>query len=138
MTSFAFRLEPAASPRLAGAAALLHAAAAASPWLLGVRPEAAAGLSAVAALGLLSTLAALPGRHHALDAIAVDAGGWRARFAGTPDFVAAEPGKGSRVARHLAVVELWAGARRCTWLLPRGSLPPGSFRRLKARLRFSC
>lgn len=138
MTSFALRLEPGAAPRLAAVASLVHLAAAASPWLLGVPAAISAVLSAAALAGLASTLACVPGPHHAMSEVQVDAAGCRMRLAGSPEFVPAALGTGSRVLGPLAFVEVRTGARRHAWLLTRGSIPPGPFRRLKARIRFSC
>jgi hypothetical protein len=138
MTSFDLRLEPGPAPRLAAIAALVHFGAAASPWLLGVPAPLAAGLTAAALAGLASTLAGIPGRHHAVDALVADRHGWRVRLAGAADFVPATLGSRSRAIAGLAFVDVRTGSRRHAWLLGRGSLPAGPFRRLKARIRFSC
>jgi hypothetical protein len=137
MTSFDLRLEPAAVPRLAAIALLVHLGGAAFPWFLGVPPVLAAFLSIAALAGIASTLSSLPGRHHALAALVFDRAACRARLAGRADFVPATLGTGSRAFAGLAFVEVQAGSRRHAWLLPRGSLPPACFRRLKARIRFS-
>jgi len=138
MTSFDCRLEPRPQPRLAAAALVLHLGVAASPWLLGVPPPAAAVLSAVALAGLPSTLLGIPGPHHALAALIVDGTGCRVRLAAAHTDVAASFGAGSWAAAGFAVVDLRAGGRRYTWLVARGALAPAEFRRLKARVRLSC
>ena len=137
MTSFDLRLEPAAAPRLAALALLVHLGGAAFPWLLGVPPVLAACLSAAALAGIASTFSSFPGTHHALATLVFDRGGCRARLSGHEEFVPATVGKGSRAFAGLVLVKVQAGSRRLAWLVPRGSLPPGCFRRLKARIRFS-
>ena len=112
MTSFAVAIEPDESPRLAALALLLHLAAAASPWFARV---------------------AAP-----LAALAIDARGCRVRLRGQQDFLVAELGTGSRAYPWLVHVDIRAGGRRFGWLVAAGSLPPGQFRRLKARIRLSC
>jgi hypothetical protein len=138
MTSFDLRLEPAAAPRLAAVALLLHLGAAAFPWFVGVAPALAAVLSIVALAGVVSTLLGLPGRHHALAVLVFDRAGCRVRLAVRGEFIPATIGTGSRAFGGLAFVRIQAGSRRFAWLLPRGSLPPACFRRLKARIRCTC
>jgi hypothetical protein len=137
MTSFALRAEPRPATRLAAFAGLLHVGAAATPWLLGVRPAIALVLSFVALAGLASTLACLPGVHHRLAALTVDEAGVRVRERGAASFIPAKLGPGSRAYPGLVFADIRTGGRRCGWLLARGSLPPGDFRRLKARIRVS-
>jgi hypothetical protein len=138
MKSFDFRLEPRPAPRLAAVATLVHLGSAASPWLLGVPAWLAGGLSVAALAGLASTLASIPGRHHAVEALVVDGAGCRVRLAGGGAFVPAELGTRSRAIAGCALVEIRTGSRRYTWLLCRIGLPSAPFRRLKARVRFSC
>jgi hypothetical protein len=138
MTSFDIRIEPGPAPRLAAIAVIVHVAAAASPWLLGVPRAGAVALSLVALAALASTLSSLPGRHHALRALVVEGGLARARLAGATGFVPARLGAGSRAWGGLAFIDIRTGNRRCFWLLPRASLPPGRHRRLRARIRLSC
>lgn len=138
MTSFALRVEPPPAPRLAAVAALLHLGATTCPWLLGVPAALAAVLTIAAFAGSLSTLACIPGRRHRLAALALDERGLRARVAGTPEFVPATLGPASRAFAGLVFLQIRAGGRRHAWLLARGSLAPADFRRLKARIRFSC
>jgi hypothetical protein len=138
MKSFDFRLEPRPAPRFAAVATFVHLGAAASPWFLGVPAWLAAGLAVAALAGLGSTLASIPGRHHGLEALVFDRAGCRVRFSGAEALVPAELGAGSRAIAGLAFVEVRAGPRRFTWLLCRAGLPSGQFRRLKARVRFSC
>ncbi len=138
MTSFAVAIEPDATPRLAAAALLAHLAAAASPWLARVTPPLATALTLLALTGLALTVSRLPGRHAALSALSIDARGCRVRLRGQRDFLAAELGPGSRAYPCVVLADIRAGGRRFGWLLPAGSLPPGQFRRLKARIRLSC
>ena len=138
MTSFAVAIEPVAAPRLAAAALLFHLAAAASPWFARVTPLLAAAVTLFAIAALALTLDRLPGRHCGLASLAIDGRGCRARLRGRQDFLAAELGPGSRAYASLALVDIRAGGRRFGWLLGAGSLPPGQFRRLKARIRLSC
>lgn len=137
MRSFALRAEPPPAPRLAALAVLLHLGAAASPWILGVPPEIASVLSLAAVAGLASTLACLPGDHHRLAALVIDEAGVRVREGGAATFIPAKLGPGSRAYPGLVFADMRAGGRRRGWLLARSSLPPGEFRRLKARIRFS-
>lgn len=138
MTSFDVAVEPQATPRLAALALAVHAVAAASPWLAHVTPLAATVLSLLAAAGLVATLGRVPGPHCRLAAVAFDARGCRVRLAGTRAFLPARLGAGSRALPRLVSLELHADGRRLGWLLPRGSLPPGDFRRLRARIRMAC
>lgn len=138
MTSFALRAEPGPAPRLAAAAALFHLAAAAMPWLLGVPAAPAAALALAALAGFASTLACIPGRHHGLAALAIDAAGVRAREAAAASFVPAKLGPRSRAFAGLVLVDVRTGTGRYAWFLTRRELPAGDFRRLRARIRFSC
>ena len=138
MTSFDVAIEPIALPRVAAAALLVHLAAAAIPWFARVTPPLAAALTLIAVAGLALTLGRLPGRHCGLASLAIDVHGCRVKLRGRQDFFAAELGPGSRAYASLALVDIRAGDRRFGWLLPAGSLPPGQFRRLKARIRLSC
>jgi hypothetical protein len=139
MTSFAVAIEPAASPRLAAAALLVHFVAATAPWLARVDAPLAALLSIAAIAGFVLTVCRLPGRHCSLSALALDAGGYcRARLSPSGDWLCAKLGAGSRAYPSLAIVDIRAGGRRYGWVLPRAVLPPGDFRRLKARIRLSC
>jgi hypothetical protein len=138
MTSFDCRLEPLPGPRLAVAALMFHAGIAASPWLLGVPDYAAALLSAVALLGLPSTLSCLPGPHHSVVAIALEGGHCRVWLARRPEPLRATLGAGSRALAGLVFLDLRTASGRHAWLLTRSCLPPGLFRRLKARVRLSC
>jgi hypothetical protein len=138
MTSFAVAIEPAPVPRLAALALLLHLAAAATPWLARCQPLAAAPLSLLAIAGLFATLARIPGAHCALRAVAIDATGCRALLARQRTFRPAVFAAGTRALPALVVVDLAVDGRRRGWLLPRSSLPPDAFRRLKARIRLSC
>jgi hypothetical protein len=135
MRSFDLAVEPTASPRLAAAAALFHATAAVLPWIARVPAPVAAGLSLLALLGLSMTVARLPGRHAALAALRLTAGGCRVRLRSKPGWQRAEFTSRSRAYADVVVVELRAGGRRCGWLLTRNCLPSNAFRRLKARLR---
>ena len=139
MTSFAATIEPAASPRLTAAALLVHALAAAAPWLARVDAPLAAMLSLAASGGFALSIRRLPGRHCPLSAIDLNAdGSCRARLAPAADWLHAELGPGSRAYPSLAVVDIRAGGRRYGWVLPRAALSPNEFRRLKARIRLSC
>ena len=50
----------------------------------------------------------------------------------------AELGPRSRAFAGLVFLDIRAGGRRLAWLLPRGSVPAGPFRRFKARIRLTC
>jgi hypothetical protein len=138
MTSFSLAIEPRAEPRLAAYLLLAHAGAAASPWIAHCPPWIAAGACSLAVAGLWASLARLPGRHHALQAVAWDAGGWRLRFAGDEVWLPASPTAASRAYAGVVLLELEAAGRSCGWLLSRGALPAGDFRRLKALIRLAC
>jgi hypothetical protein len=75
MTSFAAAIEPAAAPRLAAAALLVHSLAAAAPWVARVDAPVAALLTLVRDRGFALSLGGLPGRHCPLAAIELDASG---------------------------------------------------------------
>lgn len=137
MTSFDCRLEPRPARRLAAAAVLLHAIVAASPWLLGVPPAAAALMSMAALAGLPSTLLCLPGPQHAVAVFALEGSRWRLRCAGEAGAQPAALGGNSRALAGLAFVDMRSGSGRHAWVLTRSSLPPEQFRRLKARIRLS-
>jgi len=138
MTSFAVALEPAPAPRLAAGALFVHLAAAAAPWIARVPTLPAALLSAAALAGFAWTLARIPGRHARLAGVVIEDDGWRIRLRGAPGWVPAELGSGARAYAALAYLEVRAGERRFGWLLTPRGLPPGAFRRLKARIRLSC
>jgi hypothetical protein len=138
MRSRALRLDPVPSPRLAAAALAVHLAAAASPWVARVPVALAVPLSLLALAGLAVTLSRLPGRHHPLAEVAHDGSGWRLRRAGSDSFEPAELSSASRAHAGLVLLELRAARGRHGWLLPRASLPPEAFRRLKARVRLTC
>lgn len=137
MTSFAVVLEPGAQPRLAALVAILHAVAAAFPWLTRCPASIAAGLSALAAMGLRASLARVPGPHAALRAVALDAGECRVRLAGSSSWVAGELSPAARAWKDCILVEVLVEGQRLGWLLPRGGLPPSAFRRLKALIRLA-
>jgi hypothetical protein len=138
MTSFAVAIEPPANPRLAAIALGLHLAAAASPWLARVPPWLAAALTLFALAGLASSLAAVPGPHGRLAGIRCNGREWSVRMHGDGGWQAAELGAGSRAFAGVAFVDVRAAGRRHAWLLTRESVPPDSFRRLKARIRLTC
>ena len=138
MTSFAVAIEPTPQPRLAAVALAVHLAAAASPWLTQVPPWPAALLTLVALVSLPATLAAVPGRHHRLAGFILDGEGCRVRGFDDGAWRPAELGSRSRTFADLVFLDIRAGGRRLAWLLPRGSVPAGAFRRLKARVRLTC
>jgi len=138
MTSFALAIEPPAQARLAALALLVHLAAAACPWIARVPPALAAPLSLLALAGLASTLAAVPGPHHRLAGLRCDRDGCRVRLREGGQWLAAEIGPRSRAVAGLACLDVRAGGRRYAWLLPRGTVPAGPFRRLKAWIRVTC
>jgi hypothetical protein len=138
MTSFAVRLEPVASPRMAAAVLLFHGLAAAAPWLARVPATLGAVASTVAAASLLLSLARLPGRHCALTGIRYDGRAWRLRLAGSRAWLPAELDAASRAYPRLAYIRLRSGRRRAGWLLADGSVPAADFRRLKALIRLAC
>jgi hypothetical protein len=138
MTSFAVTIEPAPQPRLAALAFLVHLGAAASPWVAHVAPVPAVLMSLVALLGLASTLAAVPGRHHRLAELVLDGEGCRARMRERRTWEPAEIGPRSRAMSGLVFLDIRAGGRRLAWLLPRGAVQTADFRSLKARVRLTC
>ncbi|HEX9708039.1 MAG TPA: hypothetical protein VGA24_10415 [Steroidobacteraceae bacterium] len=138
MKSFAVTIEPAAGPRLAAVAFLVHLAAAASPWFARAEPLIAAALSVLAIAGLVSTLGRVPGGHSALCALAFDGRGCRVRLTGRRRWLRAKVGTGARAYASLVLVEVVVAGKRLGWLLPRWALPPDDFRRLKARIRLTC
>jgi len=139
MTSFAAAIEPAASPRLAAAALLAHALAAAAPWIARVDAPLALLLTLAAIAGFALSLRRLPGRHCPLAAIDLGADGrCRARLSRDTEWLHAELGPGSRAYEALAIVDIRAGGHRYGWVLPRAALSQAEFRRLKVRIRFSC
>jgi hypothetical protein len=138
MTSFSLAIEPRPEPRLAACLLIAHAGAAASPWLAHCPPWLAAGASTLALAGLFASLARLPGRHCRLQALAWDGAGWRLQLAGGDEWLAAAPTQASRVYAGVVVLEVVAGGRKYGWLLSRGALPAGDFRRLKALIRLAC
>lgn len=138
MTSFTVELEPPAAPRLAALFALVHAAAAASPWLANCPPVLAAAAAFVALAGCWASLARVPGPHCRLRAVALDPGRCRARLGEGNAWTAAKLTGNSRAYAGWVALELSAGGRRMGWLLSRAELPPASFRRLKALIRLAC
>lgn len=138
MTSFSLLIEPQAEPRLAAYMLLAHAGAAASPWIAHCPPWVAAAASSLALAGLWASLARLPGRHCKLQTVAWDTRGWRLRFAGGENWLPASPTTASRAYAGVVLLELEAAGRRRGWLLSRGALPAGDFRRLKALIRLAC
>ncbi len=138
MRSFAVRLEPVSSPRLAAAVLLFQLLCAVTAWLARVPAPLAAILSAVALAGLPHSLSRLPGRHCRLAAARHDGRRWRVRLAGCRHWVPAELENASRAYPALVHVAFRAGGRRLGWLLPPGSVPAAEFRRLKARIRLAC
>jgi hypothetical protein len=138
MRSFAVELEPSPTPRLAAVAALVHGLAALGPWIARVPPFLALPLSLISLAAIALTLTRLPGRHCSLARLRLDGRGCRARLRGSHAFVPAELGANSRAYPDLVVLDIRVGGRRLGWLLPRGSVPPAAFRRLKARVRHSC
>jgi hypothetical protein len=138
MKSFAFAIEPAPQPRLAGGLLLLHAAIAVMPWLTRCPPTLALALTALTAIDLARCIGQVPGQHCRLQAAAVEPAGWRVRIAGVPGWQAAALGPASRAFAQGVLLELRSGGRRLAWLLPRRALPAAEFRRLKARIRLTC
>lgn len=138
MTSFSLAIEPQAEPRLAAYLLLVHAGAAASPWIAHCPPWVAAGASSLAFAGLWASLVRLPGRHCRLQAVAWDASGWRLRFAGEENWLPASPTTASRASAGVVLLELESAGRKHGWLLSRGALPTGDFRRLKVLIRLAC
>jgi hypothetical protein len=138
MTSFIVEIEPAAAPRLACLALIVHLAAAASPWLAHLRRGSAVMLTAAALASLVSSIAAVTGPHQRVKALRIDAAGCRVRMRGSREWQAATLGPGSRVFANLAFLDIRTREGRRPWLLTRSAAPSGSFRRLKARVRLSC
>lgn len=138
MTSFAFRLDPAAAPRLAAAVLSFHLFAALAPWLARVPAALGAVLTLTALAGFVQTLFRLPGRHCALAEVRHDGRHWSVRLSGSPGWQPAELCGASRAYSWLVYIRLRASSRRLGWLLPSGSVPEGDFRRLKARIRLAC
>jgi hypothetical protein len=138
MTSFAVAVEPRAAPRLAAAAALVHLAAAVSPWIARMPLLSATAASLAAAASLALTMACLPGRHCSLVKLRIDSRGCRVRLAGLRRWRQAPLGPRSRAYASIVFLDLRTAGRRHGWLLPRGVMPPAEFRRLKARIRLTC
>jgi hypothetical protein len=138
MTSFAVTLEPAPQPRLAALALVVHVAAAASPWVAHVAAGPALLMSLAALIGLASTLAAVPGRHHRLAELVLEGKGCRVRIRDGRTWEPAEIGPRSRALASLVFLDIRAGGRRISWLLPRDAVEAGAFRTLKARVRLTC
>jgi hypothetical protein len=138
MKSFAVRLEPVASPRLAAVVLLAHLTCAVLAWLVRVPAPIAALLSAIAMAGLPHSLSRLPGRHCRLAAARHDGRRWMVRLAGSRRWLPAELEMSSRAYPALVHAAFRAGGRRLGWLLPPGSVPDDAFRRLKARIRLAC
>lgn len=138
MTSFPVTIEPRPEPRLAAAALLLHLSAAALPWVARCPTSLAVLLSLLASAAFIATLARLPGRHCRLQGLVYRGDAWRARLAGEACDRPADVGPGTRVHSELIVLDLATGRGRLGWLLTRGAMDPGQFRRLKARLRLAC
>lgn len=137
MTSFSVDCEPRPEPRLAAAALLLHVSAAALPWATRCPVWLAAPLSVLALASFAATLGRIPGLHCRLQGLAVRGADWRVRVAGDACAWPARVGSGTRVYAGLIVLDLVAGHRRLGWLLTRGAMDSGQFRRLKARLRLA-
>lgn len=131
MSCWHFRSELAPCPGLAAGLALVCLGAASLPWLAGVPVGPALLLSALALAPLPSMRRSVPGRGCAFTAVAHGPGG----LSLPPSAPAARPLPSTRVlpALVLLVAEV-DGRRRVLWI-PRGSLPPADFRRLKATLR---
>jgi hypothetical protein len=138
MTSFVVALEPGASPRLACLALVLHAAVASCPWFANVPAWLALILTAAALASLGSSLAAVTGPHHRLQALRIDGAGCRIRLRGSAAWQPATLGPGSRAFVNLAFLEIRTGGRRLCCLLHRSAGPAGAFRCLKARVRLTC
>ncbi|MDP9198824.1 MAG: hypothetical protein M3O07_06370 [Pseudomonadota bacterium] len=138
MRSFAFVIEPGSQPRLAAWLLLLHAALALFPWLARCPTLLAWALTAFAILGFCLNLTRVPGRHCRLQALAMADSRCRVRLVGEGIWQAAALGAGTRAYRDCVLLDLRLAGRRVGWLLPRGAVPPDSFRRLKARVRLSC
>jgi len=137
MTLFPVEIEPRPEPRLAAAALLLHLSAAALPWATRCPGWLAVPLSVLALASLAATLARLPGPHCRLQGLAVSGDDWRVRHAGDTCARPAHVGPGTRVYAGLIVLDLVVGRSRLGWLLTRGAMDSGQFRRLKARLRLA-
>ncbi len=138
MTSFPVAAEPRPEPRLAAAAVLMHAAAAALPWATRCPAGLAALLSLSVAVALAATISRLAGRHCRLQGLAWREDGWRVRLAADTRDWAARVGPGTRVHADLVVIDLHSAQGRLGWLLTRAALEPCQFRRLKVRLRLAC
>lgn len=138
MRSFAVRLEPAPSPRLAAAVLLLHLLCAVLAWLARVPAPLAALLSATALAGLSHSLSRLAGRHCPLAAARHDGRRWKVRLAGGRHWLPAELDVGSRAYPALVHLAFRVDGRRFGWLLAPGSVPAAEFRRLRARIRLAC
>jgi hypothetical protein len=136
MTSFTLAIEPAPQPRLAAAGCLVHAAAAASPWIAHCPPGVAAVLSALAATACWMTLARVPGAARGLRAVEWRPGRCLAQLAGA-GWRPATLDRRSRAYASLVLLELRVDGRRVGWLLPRRALAPAAWRRLKALIRLA-
>ncbi|MGQ0429611.1 MAG: hypothetical protein ACT4UQ_06750 [Gammaproteobacteria bacterium] len=136
MTSFATAIEPLPQRRLAAAALLFHATAAAGPWLAQSPPALATGLSLLALGGLWATLARIPGAHTPLRAVVLDPRACRVRLA-DGSWQPATLHRATRAYGPVVLLELSLAGRRRGWLLPRAALAGRDFRRLKALIRLA-
>ncbi len=133
MSCWRFQSELAPCPGwLAGFAGTLLLAAAA-PWLAGVPPLPAAGLTLLALSTWPSLRRAVPGRGCPIRGLAAGPEGLVLQ----PSGLAARVLPGSRVLAGLVLLACEAGGRRQVLWIPRQSLPEGDFRRLKVLLRAS-
>jgi hypothetical protein len=131
MSCWHFRSELAPCPGLAAGLALVCLAAAALPWLAGAPLGPALLLSALALAPLPSARRAVPGRGCAFTVVAHGPGGLTL----PPSMPALRLLPSSRVFPALVVlVAELDGRRRVLWI-PRQSLPPADFRRLKVAVR---
>ena len=131
MSCWHFRSELAPCPGLAAGLALLCLAAAALPWLAGVPAGPALLLSALALASLPSALRSVPGRACTFKVVTHGPGGLSLPPARS--LLRLLPSTRIFPALVLLVADL-DGRRRVLWI-PRRSLPPADFRRLKVALR---
>ena len=131
MSCWHFRSELVPCPGLAAGLALVCLGAAALPWLAGVPAGPALLLSALALAPLPSALRSVPGRGCAFTAVAHGPGG----LSLPPAAPAVRLLPSTRIFPALVVLVAEIGGRRRILWIPRQSLPPADFRRLKVALR---
>ena len=124
-------------PSLAATVITVHVAVAAVPWLAGCEGWIAGCLSALAFVGLVHALQAVPGRTCRVRVLRFYGGSWAVSSSGT-SLGSARLLASSRVLPEAVFCRLLAGGQMLDVWIPRHALPPGDFRRLKVAVRCGC